>query len=311
MSNIYLQSNTALINRLVVDPEFQGYIPALTDDEYNQLEQNIIAEGCRDPLVIWGATIIDGHNRFRICREHGIEFQVVERMFPGREAALDWMDANQLGRRSLTSAQRKILLGRRYNRLKKTRAEAGSMGGASKGQNDLCLPTTAAELARQHGVSEKTVQRAGKFAEQVETDPALVEAVAKGEVVTLRPIEPSKGQDDQKLPNEERDPDEDRHRRDYRRLSDEGREDAYVGLALDLRDAKRLAKKQAGEIRELKEQVKSFDGDQAETIRRQAAAIRHKEGEVYRANDKAMAALKQVHALKKRLSEIERAGFDV
>ena len=57
-----------------------------------------------------------------------------------------------------------LLLGRRYNRAKKTKAEAGAIGGASKDQNDTCLPSTADRLAAEHGVSPATVKRAAAHA---------------------------------------------------------------------------------------------------------------------------------------------------
>jgi N6-adenosine-specific RNA methylase IME4 len=36
-----------------IDPEFQALIPPLAPEERQQLEANILADGCRDPLVIW------------------------------------------------------------------------------------------------------------------------------------------------------------------------------------------------------------------------------------------------------------------
>jgi len=38
---------------IVIDDQFQGLIPPLSDIERIQLEQNIESEGCRDPLVVW------------------------------------------------------------------------------------------------------------------------------------------------------------------------------------------------------------------------------------------------------------------
>ena len=46
-----------------IDPEFKALIPPLSADESAQLEANLVADGCRDPLVVWGDTLIDGHNR--------------------------------------------------------------------------------------------------------------------------------------------------------------------------------------------------------------------------------------------------------
>ncbi len=53
----------------------------MTADEYQQLKENILKDGCRDALVIWSDTIIDGHNRYQICTENGIEFKLIEMQF--------------------------------------------------------------------------------------------------------------------------------------------------------------------------------------------------------------------------------------
>ena len=50
---------------LKIDPEFQSQIPPLTDDEFHQLEENILKEGkLISPLIVWGNTLVDGHNRY-------------------------------------------------------------------------------------------------------------------------------------------------------------------------------------------------------------------------------------------------------
>src|SRR6056297_1957130 len=98
--------------------DFKKLIPPLTSEEYKQLEENIIEEGCRDALVTWNGLILDGHNRYKICTEHGINFDVYEMDFDSEEEAKDWMDKNQLGRRNLTPDQRRVIIGRRYNREK-------------------------------------------------------------------------------------------------------------------------------------------------------------------------------------------------
>lgn len=92
--------------QLSIDPEFQSLIPPLAADEYAQLEANLLADGCRDPLVIWDGVIVDGHNRYRICQQHGIPFAVTEKTFASREDAIIWIVNNQLGRRNLTDYER-------------------------------------------------------------------------------------------------------------------------------------------------------------------------------------------------------------
>ncbi|MDW7730685.1 MAG: hypothetical protein SCJ94_11910 [Bacillota bacterium] len=78
---------------------------------------------------------------------------------------------NDPGRRNLTPDQMRLLRGRRYNRVKMTKAEAGAIGGGSKDQNDTCL-NTAQKLSKEHGVSAPTIKRDGKFYEEVTGKPS-------------------------------------------------------------------------------------------------------------------------------------------
>tara|TARA_Y100000310_G_scaffold246639_1_gene252028 strand:- start:13450 stop:14235 length:786 start_codon:yes stop_codon:yes gene_type:complete len=154
---------------LKINPAFQSLLPRLSDDEISLLRSSIERDGCRDPLVVWRGVIVDGHNRYAICRDLGVSFDFREMDFPDDASAMDWIDQNQLGRRNLTPDAFKLALGRRYNRMKKTRG-----GNTSKGQN------VSLSLAQEHGVSDKTVKRAGKFAEEVEATPAFQRAIHEG-----------------------------------------------------------------------------------------------------------------------------------
>ena len=72
---------------MIIDNEFRSLIPPLTDEEYEGLKASILAEGCRDALVLWGDTLIDGHNRYQICTEYGIPFKTVQHDFADRDEA--------------------------------------------------------------------------------------------------------------------------------------------------------------------------------------------------------------------------------
>lgn len=89
---------------IAVDSEFQSLIPPLSDDEYERLEKSIVAEGVRNPIITWNGTIIDGHNRYNICEEHGIKCPQVEKQFESRDAAKLFIITNQLARRNLPIA---------------------------------------------------------------------------------------------------------------------------------------------------------------------------------------------------------------
>jgi hypothetical protein len=90
-----------------IDKEFESLIPPLSDDEFQQLEENCVKEGIRDALVVWKVPngdqiLIDGHNRWKIAAKHGgIPFQIKEMKFDLREDAKAWIIRNQIGRRNI------------------------------------------------------------------------------------------------------------------------------------------------------------------------------------------------------------------
>ncbi len=55
----------------IIDSEFQSQIPALTDEEFQQLEENILSEGeVLSPPDRLGNILVDGHNRYKILQQH-------------------------------------------------------------------------------------------------------------------------------------------------------------------------------------------------------------------------------------------------
>ena len=118
MSDFLLNINQALNNQddvpvsmlnsqeLQIDDEFAALIPPLTTDEFTLLEQSIVAEGCREAIITWGNIIVDGHNRYSICKRHGITYTTQQMNFPYRNTVMFWMLQNQLARRNLNDFQR-------------------------------------------------------------------------------------------------------------------------------------------------------------------------------------------------------------
>ena len=95
---------------ITVNEELLAYIDPLTEDEKSALERSILAEGCRDALVLWGDVLVDGHNRYAICSKHGIPFNTVQsQLFQSMDDVHLWMIEQHLGRRSLSDFQRGVL----------------------------------------------------------------------------------------------------------------------------------------------------------------------------------------------------------
>ncbi|MBV8623468.1 MAG: hypothetical protein JO174_08285, partial [Herbaspirillum sp.] len=88
---------------IVINEELQKYIDPLTPNEYAALERSLLAEGCRDALVLWGDVLIDGHNRYEICSKYDLPYKTVQNdSFKSLDDVLLWMIDNQLGRRSVS-----------------------------------------------------------------------------------------------------------------------------------------------------------------------------------------------------------------
>ena len=95
---------------IVVQEDLKSYIDPLTPDEHDALERSLLAEGCRDALVLWGDVLVDGHNRYGICQKHGLPFSTVQNpRFKSIEDVHLWMIDQHLGRRSVSDFQRGVL----------------------------------------------------------------------------------------------------------------------------------------------------------------------------------------------------------
>jgi len=81
--------------------ELESLIPPLSNEEFKQLERNILEEGIREPLITWNGILIDGHNRYRIAQEHDMNYETLEKEFDNLNDVKIWMVNNQLGRRNL------------------------------------------------------------------------------------------------------------------------------------------------------------------------------------------------------------------
>ncbi len=130
-----------------VDEGLRAYIDPLTEDEHAALERSLLAEGCRDALVLWGDLLVDGHNRYAICVKHDIPFKTIQHPhFKSIEDVHLWMIENHLGRRSVSDFQRGVLALRKKEILL---ARTGPQEGA--GADDGAIEGAAVEGSPSEG----------------------------------------------------------------------------------------------------------------------------------------------------------------
>ncbi|WP_194723806.1 hypothetical protein [Noviherbaspirillum malthae] len=174
---------------ITINEELRAYIDPLTEDEYQALERSLLAEGCRDALVLWGDLLVDGHNRYGICQKHGIPFNTVQNTnFKTMEDVHLWMINNHLGRRSVSDFQRGVLALRKKEILSARLAQAEPNAAEVKVEKaeteeretaaKTPAPLTREAVARTARVSSATLGQIEKI--QKTAAPELVDAVKAG-----------------------------------------------------------------------------------------------------------------------------------
>lgn len=185
---------------IFVNKELRDLIPPLSEEEFEQLEKNVVAEGIRDPLVVWRQPdghdmLIDGHNRFFISAHHaGIPFKTVNMDFADIDEAKRWIILNQFGRRNLSAYDRSVLA----LKLKPIIAEKAKESQGTR--TDICQKSdksidTKKELAKVAGVSHDTIHKVETI--QNSGDQKLIDDVRSGETTINRAYQTVKGNEPQ------------------------------------------------------------------------------------------------------------------
>jgi hypothetical protein len=184
---------------IVVVEELKAYIDPLTPDEYEALERSLLAEGCRDALVLWGDVLVDGHNRYGLCQKHGLPFNTVQNTrFQSMDDVHLWMIEQHLGRRSVSDYQRGVLaLRKRAILAARQQAQRDAVVAATDSANTTAAsddnatddrppwdeapaPVSRAEVAREAKLSNHQVVMIERI--HTQATPELVEALKAGEI---------------------------------------------------------------------------------------------------------------------------------
>lgn len=161
------------MRELKINPELRDFIPPLSGEEKKQLEDSLLKYGYKGaPIYIWNDFIVDGHNRYELCKKHNIEYPVEELLLGDSATIIDvmeWMINTQLGRRNLPPAQRLAVMDKFKKKIQEQAKENMSIGGSSdkkgspNGETLIKKQThTDKELAKMAGVGTGTVARFNK-----------------------------------------------------------------------------------------------------------------------------------------------------
>jgi DNA modification methylase len=144
--------------------ELESLIPPLSNEEFKQLERNILEEGIREPLITWNGILIDGHNRYRIAQEHDMNYETLEKEFENINRVKEWMIHNQFGRRNLSNYQRSVLALQLEDVFREKAKEKQKESGGAVPQISAKPPVeTRQEIAKVANVSHDTIAKVKKI----------------------------------------------------------------------------------------------------------------------------------------------------
>ena len=167
----------------VVLPELAELLPPLTEEQLAALENDLLTNGCYSPIIVnEELAIVDGHNRQRLCEQHGIPYRMVVFAFEDMLEAKQWALDTQKGRRNLDKWELgKIALKLKPDVEARAQANMSAGGGDQKSEdaksgltmlsNPISPVNTRKELANSVGLGEVTM---GKVMQIDENAPEVV-----------------------------------------------------------------------------------------------------------------------------------------
>ena len=182
-----------------IDPEFKQLIPPLSPEEYAGLKASLIADGCRDAIIVWNDVIVDGHNRYKICTAHDISYDTKNIEFDSRTDAKIWIIKNQLSRRNISSFTRVELAGMLEEEIAaKAKKNQGARHDLNISQNSAKSESidTREEVAKIAGVSHDTVARVKKIKELAPEE--IIQKVRNNEISINKAYSDIKRQESEK-----------------------------------------------------------------------------------------------------------------
>ncbi len=163
-------------------PELAELLPPLSDEQLSLLEADLLKNGCYTPIIVnEDLQVVDGHNRFRICEQHDLPFQMAVFAFDDLLEAKQWALGTQKSRRNLTVNELcKIAMKLRPEVEEKAHNQQGTRSDLSTTLSKGSAISTRKELANVVGVGEVTMGKAMKIED--EAPQPVKDAVDNGEL---------------------------------------------------------------------------------------------------------------------------------
>ncbi|MGH9932950.1 MAG: ParB N-terminal domain-containing protein, partial [Pyrinomonadaceae bacterium] len=163
-----------------------GIFPEMAGEDFAALKADIAAHGQQEAIVVFDGQILDGRNRFRACKELGIEPK--RRNWVNGKSPVDFVVSVNLHRRHLTSSQRAMValeiekeLAKEAKERQRKAGARGSEGGRGKKKPSVKELNKGNRAADQAAALTRTNRQYVSDAKKIASKaPKLAEKVKQG-----------------------------------------------------------------------------------------------------------------------------------
>ena len=153
---------------LKCDSEFSRLKPGLDLAARNRLTDSIRLYGCREPLIVWDQTIIDGYKRYEICTTFGLRYDTQQIQLRFREDAVIWICDDLLGK-NMNDERKKYLIGKLFDSYQMRNSRPGMAPPPKPGSGKPAIAAPISdELCRKFKVGQTTLGKYKRYAHMLD-----------------------------------------------------------------------------------------------------------------------------------------------
>ena len=150
------------------DKEFCRLKPALDLETRSSLAENIRLYGCREPLIVWGQTLIDGYKRYEICKTFGFRYNIRQITLRSREDAMILI-CKDLLRKNMNEERKKYLIGKLYDAQRQSNAQSGFFPPPKPGSTRPAISAPiASDMCHEYQIGTTTLGKYKRYARMLD-----------------------------------------------------------------------------------------------------------------------------------------------
>ena len=174
---------------LKIDPEFKSLMHPLSEKEFLSLRESLLDGKGAYSIAAWNDYLVDGYERYMICREENLPYHVHRIGFSSREHVITWICREQLKKENLPIERFRYLIGKRYETERVVRKASNSETNPQLSHNKLQNTNsyrTALNLGEEYSLSHNTVYKYGVYSRMIdiimEKDSDLAQKILSGKL---------------------------------------------------------------------------------------------------------------------------------